>query len=283
MKKLGIIIVNYNTKDVLRDCLKNLEQLALTNTQITVVDNGSRDGSAEMISDHFPQVHLIRTENNGLATGYNIGMRNLKDVDYYLFMGSDAFPKVGCVEGVRQFMEVDPKIGAATAKLILRDGSLDMDAHRGFPVPLTSILHFASFNRYYFQTWKDLNTSHEIDLCISHFMMVKKSVFNQIGVWDEEFFVYGEDVDMCWRIKEAGFKIYYLPQFQCLHYKGVSVGIRRESLDISKVNSVTKSRMKVETSRAMRLFYEKHLARRYPWIVNKAVNLGILLVSSSRR
>lgn len=296
MKSLAIIIVNYNTKDVLRDCLKNLMQVAPNGAKIIVVDNGSKDGSADMLESEFPkaqypQVYLIRTQNNGLAVGYNLGITHSGDADYLLFMGTDAFPKPGCVEGVMDFLEANPKAGVATAKLVLRSGALDMDAHRGFPTPWTAITHFVGLDRMfpksymfnkYFMGWSDMTKSHEIDLCISHFMLVKKQVFDKIGRWDEEFFVYGEDVDFCWRVKQAGFRIFYLPQFECLHYKGVGVGIRKESADVSKADEATKSRMRAETTRAMRLFYQKHMYKRYPWVLNKIVELGIAVLSSSR-
>jgi len=296
MKKLAIIIVNYNTKDILRDCLKNLERLSFKNyvqdVQIVIVDNGSKDGSADMVGAEFKNVDLIRTENKGLAVGYNLGMTRAADAAYYLFMGTDAFPKPGCIEGVIDFIEARSEVGIATAKLVLRSGALDMDAHRGFPIPWTALTHFAGLDRLfpkshifnkYFLGWHDMSKPHEIDLCISHFMMVKKEVFDKVEPWDEDFFVYGEDVDFCWRVKQGGFKIFYLPQFECLHYKGVSVGIRKETSDVTKADDATKSRMKSETTHAMRLFYQKHMYRKYPWIINKVVELGITAISSSRK
>lgn len=292
VKKLAIIIVNYNTKDILLDCLNHLAHLALPDTQIIVVDNGSQDGSAEMVEAEFKNVDLFKTENNGVAAGFNLGLTHATDANYYLFMGTDAFPKSGCVEGVMDFMEAHSKVGVVTARLVLRSGLPDMDAHRGFPTPWTALTHFAQldrlfpksqiFNRY-FLGGCDLEKPHQIDLCISHFMLVKKEVLLKIGRWDEDFFVYGEDVDFCWRVKQAGFKIYYLPQFECLHYKGVSVGTRKESADITKADSATKSRMKAESVRAMRLFYQKHMYQKYPWILNKAVEAGISVISSLRK
>ncbi len=292
MDSLAVIIVNYNTKDILRDCLTNLLQVAPQGTKIIVVDNGSTDGSAEMMDDafpqnKFPQVELIKAQNSGLAAGYNLGMARAKNADYYLFMGTDAFPKPGCIQGVMDFLSQTPQTGIATAKLILRSGKLDMDAHRGFPTPWTALTHFSGLNKVfprcrlfngYFLGWQDMTKPHEIDLCISHFMLAKKEVFDKIGRWDEDFFVYGEDVDLCWRAKQAGFKIYYLPQYECLHYKGVSVGTRKESLDITKADSKTKSRMKSETTRGMKMFYEKHLMHKSNFIVRNLVLSGIKLL-----
>ena len=290
MKKLAIIIVNYNTKDILRDCLRNLEYF-VTPHQVIVVDNASKDGSADMVEAEFEGVDLIRATNKGLASGYNLGMTRATDVGYYLFLGTDAFPKPGCIEGVVDFMEAHHEVGIATAKLVLRSGLLDMDAHRGFPTPWTALTHLIGLDRLfpkssvfnkYFLGWSDMEKPHEIDLCISHFMMVKKEVFEKVGGWDEDFFVYGEDVDLCWRVKQAGFKIFYLPQFECLHYKGASVGTRKESADVTKADSATKLRMKTETTRAMHLFYKKHMYKKYPWILNKLVELGIGVMEKVR-
>ncbi len=291
MPRLATLIVNYNTKDVLRECLKNLAQVAPPGTKIIVVDNASKDGSEDMVAAEFSGADLIRTENKGLAAGYNLGMTHAGDAEYLLFMGTDAFPTPSCINGVMAFIAANKDIGAATAKLVLRDGSLDMDAHRGFPTPWSALTHFAGLDRKfpksrilnkYFMGWSNMDKPHEIDLCISHFMLVRQEVFAKIGQWDEDFFVYGEDVDFCWRVKQAGFKIYYLPQFDCLHYKGVSVGTRKETADITKADAATKKRMKEESTRVMKLFYQKHLAKNYPKLLTTLVLKSIDLLTSAR-
>jgi hypothetical protein len=283
MTRLAVIIVNYNTKAVLRECLTNLSQLALRDTKVLVVDNGSSDGSADMEAAEFPAVSLIRTENNGLAAGYNLGLAHAGECHYYLFLGTDAFPQPGCIEGVLEFMAASPTIGVATAKLVLRSGQPDMDAHRGFPTPLTALTHFCGFNSRYFLTARNMSAPHDIDLCISHFMAVSNAVFTKVGLWDTDYFLYGEDVDMCWRVKQAGFRIMYLPQFTCLHYKGVSIGIRKASADITPASSATKHRVQQESVRAMRLFYRKHMYSAYPWLVNKLVEVGLMVITRLRK
>lgn len=294
--KISIIIVNYNTYELLNKCLKNLFNQDIYDAQILVVDNDSSDGSFDKIQQDFdkltyPKLHILKSKNNGLAAGYNLGIKHSPKSDYYLFLGTDAFPDNGCIKGMIDFMDRNPNVGIATAKLVLRDGSLDMDAHRGFPTPWASFTHFTKLNKLfkksklfnrYFMGWCDMNVPHEIDLCISHFMMVKSGVFEKIGFWDEAFFVYGEDVDFCWRAKKEGFKIYYLPQFKCLHYKGVSVGIRKESKDISTANVKTQYIMKKESVRAMKVFYNKNMRQYYPWVVNKIVDGGIWLMEKYR-
>ena len=291
MKKLAIIIVVYNTKEILRDCLKNLAGYQYPWKEVIVVDNASVDNSADMVAEEFPWVKLIRAENKGLAAGYNLGIKNADNPDYFLFLGSDAFPKPSSLEGVIDYLDTHAELGAATCKLVLRDGSLDMDAHRGFPTPFAAFSHFSGLEKFfpksklfsrYFLGWEDFAKPHPIGMCISHFMMVKAEVFTKVGLWDEDYFVYGEDVDMCWRMKKLGYKTYYLPQFTCLHYKGAGVGIRKETQDVTKASSETRRRMKQESVRAMKLFYTKHMHANYPRLVNKLVVCGIALLAKLR-
>lgn len=289
MKRLSVVIVNYNTKDILRECLINLKG-KYENMEVIVVDNSSTDGSLEMLKADFPWVLSISSENKGLAHGYNVGVAN-SGGDYVLFLGSDAFPKSADLSGLIDYMEFNGLCGIATPKLVLKTGQIDMDCHRGFPTPWASFTHFTGLEKLfpksevfgqYFLGYKDLNSEHEIDLCIAHFMLVKKQTLTKVGEWDENFFVYGEDVDYCYRVKEAGWKINYVPQFEVLHLKGVSVGVRKESASITKASPTTKKRMKQESVNAMRLFYKKHMEKKYPAHINWLVNVGISLLQKLR-
>ncbi len=289
MKKVSVIIVNYNTARILKDCLQNLDS-SYPNLETIVVDNGSKDNSVEIVKKFFPKVVLIEAENKGLAAGSNLGLSKATG-DYILYLGSDAFPEKGTIHGMVEYMEEDPSIGIATCRLVLRNGALDKDAHRGFPTPWTALTHFMYldrifsksklFNRY-FLGFMDMEKPHEIDMCISHFMLVKKEVFERVGKWDEDYFLYGEDVDFCYRVKQSGYRITYLPQFKAVHYKGASVGIRKETQDISKVDEESKRKNRQRTIEAMKIFYKKHMYKKYPWAVNKLVELGINLMDAVR-
>lgn len=279
MNKLSIIIINYNTKEILEKCLENLRTLTAdsitSDKEVIVVDNGSTDGSLQMVQSKFPEVALIISENLGLAHGSNLGLRKASG-DYILYLGSDAFPEVGTLEAMIDYMEKDDKLGVATCKLLTRDSNYDMDAHRGFPTLWVSFTYFSKLYKLfpktrlfdgYFMGYENLNFPHEIDLCISHFMLIKKEVFKKIGDWDTRYFVFGEDVDFCYRVKEAGFKIMYLPQWTCIHFKGSTIGLRKESKDVSKASPETKKRMKVARAEARYLFFEKYYSTKYPTIV----------------
>jgi GT2 family glycosyltransferase len=195
------------------------------------------------------------------------------------------------LSGLAQYLSVNPSVAVATAALRLRDGTLDLDAHRGFPTPWASLTHFSGLNRLlphsrrfnqYFLGDRDLQTPHEIDLCISHFMFTRRAVLAQLGGWDENFFLYGEDVDLCYRVKAAGYRIMYLPQFEVLHYKGASVGIRKQSSDITTASVETKLRVTALSTEAMARFYRKHLYQQYPRWVSYGVLQGIRLLGALR-
>ncbi|MFZ5425089.1 MAG: glycosyltransferase family 2 protein [Patescibacteria group bacterium] len=291
MNDVSIIIVNYNTSEILKECLNNLYTI-YSDFEIIVVDNNSPDDSVLMVRSNFPQVKLIENkENAGLAKASNQGYK-LATKRFILYLGTDAFPEKDTISGMVEYFKQYSQVGAATPKLVTRDGNYDMDAHRGFPTPWAAITHFSSLNKVfpksrlfnqYFIGWEDLNKPHEIDLCISHFMLIKRSVIEKIGLWDEDYFVYGEDVDYCYRIKQAGWKIMYLPQWQATHYKGVSVGVRRETKDITKAPAEVRKKMRVSTTHAMKLFYDKHYKGKYNAIVTNIVILGISFLGRVRQ
>jgi hypothetical protein len=284
--RVSAVIVNYNTKEILKDCLQNLKKLSPL--EIIVVDNNSPDGSAAMISREFPEARLVAlTKNIGLAAGNNAGLKKAAG-DYVLFLGSDAFPEDGTLEKLVSFMDKNSDVGICVGEVRLRDGSLDADTHRGFPTPWVAFTHFTGLENLfpksrlfggYFLRYKNLKTTHEIDLCTSHFMLTRKKIFDDVGYWDEDYFVYGEDVDLCWRVKKAGWKIVFVPGAKVVHFKGVSVGIRKETRDITKATMETRKKMILETTQAMVKFYRKHYRGKFfaPFIL-----LGIKALSLFR-
>lgn len=283
MATVSIIIVSFNTAALLRACLQNLDKLKEAD-EVIVVDNASDDGSAQLVQSEFPWVKLIKlTENRGLTVASNVGLAAARG-EYLLYLGSDAYPKAGVIQGIKNYLVSHPEVGVATAELRMRDGNLDMDAHRGFPTPWASLTHFSGLNRLfprsalwnqYFLGDRDLTQPHEIDLCISHFLFAPRSLFDVVGQWDEDFFLYGEDVDFCYRVKAAGYKIMYLPQFTVTHYKGASVGVRKQTSDISQASTETKLRATQLSTKAMMLFYQKHMQQHYPWLINTSVLTAI--------
>jgi GT2 family glycosyltransferase len=287
---LSIVIVNYNTKGILVKCLKNLEEVT-PEAQVIVVDSGSNDGSVEAVTSQFPKTICVASKTNvGLAAGINLGIAKAQG-DYVLLLGTDAYPNKETLPYLINFMNKNPRVGVTTCQLLLRDGLIDQDAHRGFPTPWVAISHFLGLGKLftrskifnsYFLGFKDFSQTQEIDLCISHFMLVKKQTLLEVGPMDEGFFVYGEDVDFCYRVKEKGWKIFYIPEVSALHYKGASVGVRPETFDITKASRDTKIKMAESSTGAMKRFYQKHLAAKYPKIILALVFLLIKLKKTTR-
>ncbi|MFH1899514.1 MAG: glycosyltransferase family 2 protein [Patescibacteria group bacterium] len=322
MKKISIIIVNYCTKSLIERNVSNLLN-GYENCEIIFIDNNSPDGSADLVQEKFGnnlKVTLIRTQNTGLAAGYNLGLEKATG-DYILYLGTDTFPTKEILPKLVEYMDNNSQVGVATAKLYTRDGVVDIDAHRGFPTPMVAITHLMSLDKLfpksrffngYSMGYMGFNTIHEIDACVSHFMFVRPEVHKKIGNWDSSYWLFGEDVDFCYRVKQAGFKIMYMGTLPVLHYKGAAVGrdtskdidsvmnkdfdsitFKNERIEISqkkdgakkeeqppnvKVSS-TKLWMKIrvakESTRAMRTFYNKHLIKKYPIFLSWFVFFGI--------
>jgi len=291
MHKVSVLIANYNTKDTLRECLTNLSTANYENIEVIIFDNASSDGAPQMVKSEFPNVVIIESlDNKGISYGYNRALEHAGG-EFILYLGSDAFPKKHDIEGLVSYMLQNPQVGLATAKLVTLENELDMDAHRGFPTPWAAVTHFSRLNRLfkknrifdqYHKSFENFEQPHEIDACISHFMFVRKSVIEQINGWDEDYFVFGEDIDFCYRIKAAGYKIMYLPQYKVLHYKGTGIGIRKTTSKISKEGATTKIRMTKAQTNAMRIFYKKHYSSKYPTLITGMVLGGISALSAIR-
>ncbi|MEK7524959.1 MAG: glycosyltransferase family 2 protein [Patescibacteria group bacterium] len=285
---LSIIIVNYNTSDLLADCLRSVFAAAAPKNglEVIVVDNASSDGSSQMVAGQFKQVKLVRNKANlGFARANNEGSKVAKG-KYLLFLNSDTVVKRYSLVKPLKFLKNHPKVGAVTIKLILGDGSLDIDNHRGFPTPWASFCHFFGlsglfphstiFNPYHLGL-KKLNRIHAIPVAAGSFLLMPAKLFDQIGRWDEAYYFYGEDIDLCYRLNEAGYKIIYYPKVSTIHLKGASSGLRRETAAIAKPDRATRIRVARASVEAMKIFYAKFYAQKYPrlitWFVLSAITL----------
>lgn len=301
MKKVSVLIVTINTKNVLKLCLENLRDI-YPNLEVIVADNSSTDGTFGMLTRDFPWVKTIHLENNGLSAGLNACLKEATG-DFYLYMGSDAFPNRGTIEKMVDYMERHPDTGGISVKLLTRDGKEDPDAHRGFPSPWVSFTHFSKLEKLfpkspwfggYFLSYKDFSREQEIDACITHFLFVKKEAQDKVGLWDDKnFFLYGEDIDFCFRLKEAGYKLMYLPYLSAEHWKGVTVGVRKTSQDVATMAQVfslkgkdyTLGQFRIEVIKfstdAMEAFFRKHYAKHtfFPirWVIYAAIRVMKLL------
>lgn len=286
MTDLSVIIVSYNTKQLLDDCLASLRQAVAPagGLEIIVVDNASHDGSPEMVAAKYTEVTtLALTENLGFAAANNRGSE-VANGRFYLFLNSDTRIDPQALVQPFDYLCAHSHVGAITVKLIYPNGQRDPDNHRGFPTPWNAFCHFTGLGKLfrhsprfngYFQSYADFSQTHAIDVTAGSFLMMPSALFHQIGGWDETYFFYGEDIDLCYRIRQTGADIIYYPHVEVLHYKGASSGLRKESAAIANPPKETRVRVARESVRAMQLFYRKFYRDQYPAIVTTLVLAGI--------
>ncbi len=259
---VSIVIVSLNTRDVLRRCLTELAvEIAAApqySTEIFVVDNNSRDGSADMVRDEFAEIRLIETGINlGFAGANNVALR-VAQGRYILLLNSDAFLQPGSLGIAIEHMDATPKAGLGGARLIGEDGSWQPSA-RMFPTPLHEMLMHtglaAKWPRSKFfghadRTWADPLQPALTDWVPGAFMIIRKNVLDMVGLFDENFFLYYEETDLCRRIRAAGHEIWYWPDIVVVHIGGEST---RQTTHVVIGSQLTLWRM-----RAMLLYFRKH-------------------------
>ena len=177
-----------------------------------------------------------------------------------------------------KFMEDNPTVGAATCRVELANGLLDWSSHRGFPTPIAAFFYyFLGNDKYYHLSDRDMENIHEVDGITGAFFLTRKSVLDKVGLFDKDYFMYAEDLDLCFRIKKAGYKIIFIPSVKIIHYKGISSGIKEHSQNLSQATETVKIKAFNAFYETMKIFYRKNLAYRYPFFVNWLVYLGINL------
>lgn len=270
---LSIVIVNYNTRDLLLQTLKSVfENPPSLNYEVYVIDNNSSDDSCKKVQESFSTVKLIKnTENVGFARANNQALR-VAVGKYILLLNSDTVVRPKTLDTMLKLMEQNPRFGAAGCKVVLPDGKLDLACKRSFPTPFNSLCKMMGLSKLfpkskrfsaYNLTYLDENKSYKVDCLVGAFMMVRKDTIDQVGYLDEDYFMYGEDIDWCYRIKKAGWEIYYYGETEIIHYKGAS----------SKKNP----KVLYEFYNAMLLFYDKHYQDQYNFLIKGFVRLGIRL------
>jgi len=281
MLDLAIVIVNFNTRDLLRACLRSVYASEGDFAyHVTVVDNKSKDGSVEMVRAEFPQARVIPApRNGGFAYANNIGLRAYGFAQntppeslprYALLLNPDTELPATALAEMLAMMDARPDIGASGPRLILPDGSLDKACRRAFPSPTSFIYRglglsklFPDNHRFarYNLTYLPEDQETEVDSVVGAFMLVRSEALEAAGLLDEAFFMYGEDLDWAFRIKQAGWKIWYYPQVIVYHHKGAAsrgnVRVRRAFYD------------------AMAIFVRKHYKAQTNPLLYAAIMAGI--------
>lgn len=270
--KLSVIIVNYNVQHFLEQCLYSVyEATRHIEAEIFVVDNNSADGSLAMLREKFPDVVLMANkENVGFARANNQALE-LASGEYVLLLNPDTLVESDTFTKCLDFMDNTPDAGALGVKMINGKGEFLPESKRGLPLPHVAFYKIFGFSKLfpkskkfgsYHLTYLDNNKIHSVEVLSGAFMMIRKKVLDQTGFLDEDYFMYGEDIDLSYRIILSGYKNYYYPETKIIHYKGEST--KKGSLNYVFV-----------FYRAMQIFVKKHFAkanaRVFGWIMNIAI------------
>jgi GT2 family glycosyltransferase len=271
---LSVVIVNYNTERLLKACLESVYAgVNGTPLDIWVVDNHSQDQSVTMVRSLFPRVKIIENPSNvGFSRANNLVVAQSQS-DYILLLNPDTLIIGDAIERVVKFMKEHPEVGIAGCKVLNRDGTLQLACRRSIPTPKVAFYRLSGLSRLfpksrimarYNMTYEDPEQTHEVDAVSGAFLMIRRKVVEQIGLLDERFFMYGEELDWCLRAKRAGWTVMYYPDARIVHYKGES----------TKYNS---RKAAVEFYRAMYLFHKKHFAGDCSLLTNLLIYTGILV------
>ena len=257
--KLSVIIVSYNVKYHLEQCLRSvLKASEGMDTDIWVVDNASSDGSVAYLQPIFPDVHFISNkENIGFSKANNQAIRESRG-EYVLLLNPDTIVAEDTLKGCVDFLDTHPKVGATGVRMLNADGTFAPESRRGLPTPFTSFCKMTglsaifpqsrTFGRYYMK-YLNADEAIPIDVISGAFNMLRRKVLDEVGLLDEDFFMYGEDIDLSYRMLLNGWQNYYLPYY-ILHYKGEST--QKSSFRYVHV-----------FYNAMLIFFNKHFGKKY--------------------
>jgi len=270
MKMLEIVIVSYNSRFWLRKTLDSLKKSYIPfskhNIKITLVDNASSDGTADIIKNEYSYVNLIKSDKNtGFSAGNNLALK-ISEADYIMLLNSDMelTEKSKNIDILTDYLEDNPETGIITPKLMLGNGQIDPACHRGEPSLLDVFFYFAGFEKLlpkikfftkYHMLYKDFSTMHEVDAVTGACMVMKNDVLKKIGYFDERFFMYSEDMDLCRRFRLAGYKIIYYPDVEIIHHKYKS--------GLSSLNSQTKKNISNHFYDSFLLYYDKYYKNKW--------------------
>lgn len=275
---LSIVIVNWNTRDLLHKCLRSVEDHTLglrpRGVGVFVVDNASGDGSAEMVRERYPDVHLIvNSENAGFAYANNQAIRASRG-RYVLLLNSDTDVCPGAIDALVAFMEDHPRAGAAGARLLNADGSLQPSCHPML-TPWREFWHllfleqFWPLARYPMSHW-DANTPRQVEVIKGACLLLRREALDEVGLLDEAYFMYTEEVDLCYRMARAGWELWWVPRSQVVHYGEASSRQAAEAMYVQ----LYRSKMHF-----FRKFGGAEQASRFRWLVQLAYLPRVALFS----
>jgi GT2 family glycosyltransferase len=273
MPELEVVIVSHGAPALLRRCLASLREHPPTGagSSVTVVDSGSPDQTPEMVAGEFPEVRLVRQPNIGFSAANNLALRESR-ADAVLLLNPDTEVYAGTLDAALARLGADPRIGMVGVKLVTESGELDHACKRSFPTPLAALAHFTGIGRggdagerlgQYRATHLGDEEPGEVDAVNGAFMLCRAAAIREVGLLDEGYWLYMEDLDWCHRFWDAGWKVFYEPAGTALHVKGGSSAGRRAP------------RQEIAFHRGMARFYRRFDAPEANPLLNAAVYAGI--------
>jgi N-acetylglucosaminyl-diphospho-decaprenol L-rhamnosyltransferase len=270
---LETVVVSHGAEALLRRCLRSLQEHppATAEMRVTVVDSGSPDGTPDMVEREFPRVRLLRRGNVGFSAANNLVLRET-EADAVLLLNPDTEVYAGTLDAALARLWADERIGMVGVKLVTESGELDHACKRSFPTPLAALAHFTGIGRrdggagalsQYRATHLGDDEPGEVDAVNGAFMLCRARAVREVGLLDEGYWLYMEDLDWCRRFWRAGWKVFYEPAGVALHVKGGSSGGRRAP------------RQEIAFHRGMARFYRRFDAPERSPLVNAAVYAGI--------
>lgn len=270
---LSVIIVNHNTKQLTTQTIKSIFNTTQgIEYEIIVVDNSSKEREYFEMEDSRVKI-LLNVENKGFGHACNIGAKRAVG-RYLLFLNSDTLMQNYTLERAVKYMDTNKRTGCLGIKTLLPDGSFDHGCKRGFPTPFNSLCYILGLDRLFPKSKKlggyrlsylDNNKTHLVDSVSGAFMLIPRAVFQKSGGFDESIFMYGEDIDLCYIIKEMGFDVVYYADVYMIHLKGQS-GLKSYNPAVLK-----------HFHNGLRIFYDKHYKDKNNCIVNFSVHFAIKL------
>ena len=220
--KLSVVIVSYNVRELLTACIDSVVKASEgIDAEVFVVDNKSADDTVEVISRDYPWVHLINNkENLGFSKANNIAIRQ-SEGEYVLLLNPDTVVAEGALSGAVEFMDQHPEVGGAGVRMHNTDGTLAPESRRAVPTPLVAARKMLGFTKRYYMSYLPWDKPGMIEVISGAFMMLRRKAIDEVGLLDEDFFMYGEDIDLSYRLLKGGWQNWYLP-LDIIHYKGQS-------------------------------------------------------------
>lgn len=220
--KLSVVIVSYNVRALLTACIDSVVKAAEgIDTEVFVVDNDSADDTVEVIARDYPWVHLINNkENLGFSKANNMAIRQSAG-EYVLLLNPDTVVAEGTLRGAVAFMDQHPEAGGAGVRMHNADGTLAPESRRAVPTPFVAARKMLGFSKRYYMSHLPWDKPGKIEVVSGAFMLLRRKAIDQVGLLDEDFFMYGEDIDLSYRLIQGGWQNWYLP-LDIVHYKGQS-------------------------------------------------------------